>query len=233
MLDYYTILGIQSTANQNDIRSAFRKLSIKFHPDKNNGDEFFENMFKQIQEANSVLSNPILRAEYDKKFNKSSNKNLSNPIIEYFKCDKEFFYSGNEITFEWKCYNSDIVELRPFGVFEKSGIKTFKLNNVNKQYFFVELIATNTHTATNARSVIRLENSLFSDIKQTGIKNQKTKNNTIKWYEEIWFISIITFFIWPIGIFFVWNSRLVKESWKLFWTFFFIFITVLRFALIQ
>jgi len=63
--NYYDTLGVQTTATQDEIKQAYRKLSIKFHPDKNNGDSFLEDMFKSINEANEILSDPKKRKEYD------------------------------------------------------------------------------------------------------------------------------------------------------------------------
>lgn len=62
MKDYYSILGVGRDASQDDIKKAFRKLSMKYHPDKNNGDD---TMFKEINEANSVLGDETKRHEYD------------------------------------------------------------------------------------------------------------------------------------------------------------------------
>lgn len=60
--DYYSILGVTKGADKNEIKSAFRKLAHKHHPDKKNGDE---KKFKEITEAYAVLSNEKKRAEYD------------------------------------------------------------------------------------------------------------------------------------------------------------------------
>jgi len=60
--DYYTILGVQKGANDDEIKKAFRKLAHKYHPDKNGGDP---EKFKEISEAYSILSNEKRRAEYD------------------------------------------------------------------------------------------------------------------------------------------------------------------------
>jgi len=51
MKDYYYILGINQTSGLEEIKKAYRKLSFKFHPDKNDGDVFFTERFKEIQEA--------------------------------------------------------------------------------------------------------------------------------------------------------------------------------------
>jgi curved DNA-binding protein CbpA len=68
MKNYYHILGLDPNCTQEEIKKAYRKLSIKFHPDKNEGDDFFSDMFKQINEANEILSNTKNRDAYDKKF---------------------------------------------------------------------------------------------------------------------------------------------------------------------
>lgn len=65
-IDYYKILGIDKSANSNDIKKAYRKLARKYHPDVNPGDKEAERKFKEINEANEVLSNPENRKKYDK-----------------------------------------------------------------------------------------------------------------------------------------------------------------------
>ena len=64
--DYYSILGLQKTASQDEIKKAYRKLAQQYHPDKNPGDASAEAKFKEINEANQVLSDPQNRAKYDK-----------------------------------------------------------------------------------------------------------------------------------------------------------------------
>lgn len=66
MKDYYYILGIERDADSISVKLAYRKLSLKFHPDKNDGDKFFEERFKEIQEAYEVLSNQQNRIDYDR-----------------------------------------------------------------------------------------------------------------------------------------------------------------------
>src|SRR6516164_6099337 len=63
--DYYGILGLKKNASQEDIRKAFRKLARKHHPDVNPGDKKAEERFKDISEANDVLSDPKKRKIYD------------------------------------------------------------------------------------------------------------------------------------------------------------------------
>ncbi len=63
--DYYKILGVDRKASSDDIRSAYRKLAMKYHPDKNPGDKKAEDKFKDINEAYQVLSDDQKRARYD------------------------------------------------------------------------------------------------------------------------------------------------------------------------
>src|SRR5579872_281427 len=63
--DYYGVLGIKKNATQEEIRKAFRKLARKYHPDVNPGDKTAEEKFKEISEANDVLSDEKKRKIYD------------------------------------------------------------------------------------------------------------------------------------------------------------------------
>lgn len=64
-IDYYKILGISKNATDKEIKSAYRKLARKYHPDLNPNDKKAEKKFKEINEANEVLSNPENRKKYD------------------------------------------------------------------------------------------------------------------------------------------------------------------------
>lgn len=63
--DFYKELGVSSDAGQDDIKKAYRKLAAELHPDRNPGDAKAEERFKRVSEANSVLSDPAKRKEYD------------------------------------------------------------------------------------------------------------------------------------------------------------------------
>lgn len=64
-MDYYTTLGVTKDATQDDIKKAYRKLAMQYHPDKNPGDKESENKFKNISSAYEILSDPTKRAAYD------------------------------------------------------------------------------------------------------------------------------------------------------------------------
>ena len=95
MKNYYHILGLNPSCTQEEIKKAYRKLSVKFHPDKNNEDAFFADMFKQINEANEVLSDSEKRKIYDRKIKEweglrkdSSTKSNANDNDQYSENQK-------------------------------------------------------------------------------------------------------------------------------------------------
>jgi curved DNA-binding protein len=63
--DYYKILGVDRKANEDEIKRAYRKLALQYHPDRNAGDKQAEEKFKEINEAYQVLSDPEKRARYE------------------------------------------------------------------------------------------------------------------------------------------------------------------------
>ena len=64
--DYYEVLGVGRTATDEEIKRAYRKLAVKFHPDKNPDDPHAEEKFKELGEAYDVLMDPDKRAAYDR-----------------------------------------------------------------------------------------------------------------------------------------------------------------------
>lgn len=86
MKDYYKILGVSKDANFSKIKKAYRKLVLKYHPDKNPDKEQADEKFKKIVEAYEVLSSKQSRKEYDKKLKKEFvNNNKANKSTKHNK----------------------------------------------------------------------------------------------------------------------------------------------------
>ncbi len=75
--DYYTILGVSKTAGDFDIKRAYKRLAIKYHPDRNKGNKIFEEKFKEVKEAYEVLSDSKKRSVYDQYGHSAFNDNNS------------------------------------------------------------------------------------------------------------------------------------------------------------
>src|SRR5215467_4403531 len=66
MPDFYSVLGVERSASDDEIKKAYRKLAMKYHPDRNNGSKEAEERFKEITEAYDVLRDPQKRAAFDR-----------------------------------------------------------------------------------------------------------------------------------------------------------------------
>lgn len=169
MKDYYYILGILPSASAEEIKKAYRKLSQKFHPDKNDGDAFFADRFKEILEAYEVLSGPGSRQRYDQlRTQQSSGKSQGegtnfSPEIAFFKTDKASFEYGEDVTFSWKVLNADEVEIRPFGKVAPVGSKTYKIKNFKNPTVSFEIVARNTFIERECKKSLTLGNRTYEE----------------------------------------------------------------------
>ena len=168
MKDYYYLLGLNNNASLEEIKSSYRKLSKKFHPDVNDGDLYFTERFKDIQEAYDVLSSLDRRKIYDLKYsNKSeSSRNNLNPEIKFFESNKKVIHIGDEITFRWETINADVVILEPLGPVNNAGEITYRILNskVNKIPF--KLVAINSNINIKAEKEVIVSNITFETIKK-------------------------------------------------------------------
>lgn len=171
MKDYYYILGVKKEAPQEEIRIAYRKLSQKFHPDKNDGDDFFVERFKEIQEAYEILSNLQKKSNYDTQFANRKSKNASgnngynfDPIIDHFKSSHVSFKFEDEITFSWKTINADKVYIRPFGSVRPIDQKTYKIKDFKNPTVSFEITAENSNTGRYAKQILILNNKTYQEL---------------------------------------------------------------------
>jgi molecular chaperone DnaJ len=100
--DYYTVLEIARSASEEEIKKAYRKMAVKYHPDKNPDDKTSEEKFKEVNEAYEVLSDSQERAAYDLHGHKAfdprarSNGNSHNPFGGFHETFHDFFSSGSQ-----------------------------------------------------------------------------------------------------------------------------------------
>ncbi|MFW2137021.1 DnaJ domain-containing protein [Chryseobacterium sp. TY4] len=163
MKDYYYFLGVSQDASAEDIKKAYRKLSMKYHPDKNDNDDFFELRFREVQEAYEVLIDAVRRKSYDNQFN-SVQRNIKStlpPKIQKFHSDKIRARVGDEIRLYWQTYDADLVKIIPFGLEKVNGERRFKITQFDSQGKFQLLLhATNTaihKTVVQALTITQLE----------------------------------------------------------------------------
>lgn len=146
MKDYYYILGIEKTASEEEIKTTYKKLSKKFHPDMNEGDKFFENQFKEIQEAYNMLTNIEKKAAYDiqlKKFHSEGNGNYIFEAEYYKRKLDELQKRENELGKYEEEMEMHQVHSNPLGLLSQMFTKprkTFEIllqNTSNKQVNFI------------------------------------------------------------------------------------------------
>ncbi|MCJ8154722.1 J domain-containing protein [Chryseobacterium sp. SSA4.19] len=146
MKDYYYFLGISHDASEEDVKKAYRKLSLKYHPDKNENDDFFADRFREIQEAYETLSDKSRRYSYDQNLEshqKSFRYNIP-PSIKNFTANKVHAKKGEEIIISWQTQNADVVKVLPFGLEKPYGERIFKITEFKDGKFQVLLHATNS-----------------------------------------------------------------------------------------
>ena len=83
--DYYDILGLSKSASDSEIKSSYRKLAMKYHPDRNPGDKKAEEKFKEISESYEILKDPQKKAAYDQYGHAAFSQGTVEELLEGFQ----------------------------------------------------------------------------------------------------------------------------------------------------
>ncbi len=210
MKDYYYFLGIPQNASAEDIKKAYRKLSLKYHPDKNDNDEFFSDRFKEIKEAYETLTDTDRRRLYDQNLDgqKRNVKSILPPKIKNFSASKIRAVKGEEITIYWNTYDADLVKIIPFGLEKPNGERTIRIKEFDSQgKFQILLHATNTvlhKTIVQGITITELaESELNSEEKESlnnpsesSSKPQKKENQSKRLVSVLIFLALVAMIIW-------------------------------------
>ncbi len=100
MNDYYSLLGIKRDANVSEIKKAYRKLAMKYHPDRNQNNQYAEDIFRKISQAYDVLSDEKKRKEYDLHGGNQSENTKKNKEKNSSKNEKKYKNQGFSFQFE-------------------------------------------------------------------------------------------------------------------------------------
>ena len=210
MKDYYYFLGIPKDASAEDIKKAYRKLSLKYHPDKNDNDEFFSDRFREAQEAYETLTDADRRRLYDQNLS-SQQRNIKSalpPKIKSFSANKIRAKVDEEITVYWNTYDADLVKIVPFGLEKPNGERTIRIKEFDSQgKFQILLHATNTvlhKTIVQGITITELAESESKSEEKESLNNSsdsfpkspKKENQSKRLVSVLIFIALTALIIW-------------------------------------
>ncbi|WDF46095.1 DnaJ domain-containing protein [Chryseobacterium sp. KACC 21268] len=210
MKDYYYFLGIPQNASAEDIKKAYRKLSLKYHPDKNENDDYFSDRFKEVKEAYETLTDPQRKRIYDQNLNSQQRnvKSILPPKIKNFSASKIRAQKDEEITIYWNTYDADLVKIVPFGLEKPNGERTIRIKEFDSNgKFQILLHATNTilhKTIVQGITITELaENESNPDQKESLSnpsesfpKAQKKETKSKRLVSLIIFLALAAMIIW-------------------------------------
>ena len=198
MKDYYYILGVNEAATAIEIRKAYRELSKKFHPDVNKGSQYFEDLFKSINEAYEVIGNEHSRKRYDE-FRKNSIQSNSDvdydyndtPEIVEFSTNKDAIYQNEEIIIQWNVIYADEITITSLGEVQQRGFKKLKFSKlINQRHATLRLTAKNSSSGKVDFREIIIRNSAYSEAKIDSQiyskKETKAEQNIKIIYAKLW-----------------------------------------------
>ncbi|MCX7905596.1 MAG: DnaJ domain-containing protein [Elusimicrobiales bacterium] len=176
--DYYQILGISRNATQEEIKSAFRKLAMKYHPDKNPGNKEAEAKFKEINEAYEVLSDPQKRKLYDSLGSNWQHGQNFEPPPNFSKENFRFYTSGDFSNFEGF---SDFFKtlFGDFGFFSSGRTSSFR--NIFEDIDIFESYATKNKLDVNSELNLTIYDVLNPSVKKLTLRiGNTTKEIDVK-----------------------------------------------------
>lgn len=201
MKNYYYFLGIEEDASEEEIKKAYRKLSLKYHPDKNKDDAFFAERFREVNEAYETLIDKEKRKVYDSGHQHTKKQMRSHlpPVIKTFTVDKKTVNKGDEIIVKWITQNADVVKVLPFGLEKPFGERRFRITEFKEGKFHLVLHITNTklHKTKVQGITITEEKSVLEEVFDQPFRPVYTRNfiapNRRIWVFVLILLSLFTF----------------------------------------
>ena len=204
MKNYYYFLGVKENASEEDIKKAYRKLSLKYHPDKNPDDNFFESRFMEIKEAYEMLIDAEKRRIYDDNLSHEQRSHRPNlpPTIKSFSVNKVRVQKGEEVIITWQTQNADIVKVLPFGLQKGYGEKVIRITEFKDGQFQLLLHVTNSLlNKTVVKSITIMEvfenkNEEFrSDVENLFKPEKTTRTNRQELSRSFRFFTLVLFVV--------------------------------------
>jgi len=131
--NYYQVLGLSPDASKEDIKHAYRIYALKFHPDKQNSDKFFEERFKEIKEAYDILFDDSKRKDYDFRYKKAMGYSAGSKSVPNYDT-----YSYSSTTKEPKTNNEKVHRNRVYYTSSIISINGLYIDCKNKRYILTD-----------------------------------------------------------------------------------------------
>lgn len=214
--NYYQILGLEPSASKQDIKRAYRVYATKFHPDKQSGDKFFEERFKDIKEAYDVLHDDNKRLNYDNQINTSESSSNWTPNYQY---EEELKQREEKITKREAEQEKENTEQQKIERLQKEKELRSRIFYKNKTF---EINGINIIFLDNSNDNIRLNIFDYDSVDFIREKQKRTKVGTLLivsfWFTFIGLVTVafyvgIIFLIVGLMLFIV---AIFKGSFKVF-----------------
>lgn len=211
--DYYGILQIETSATKPEIKKAYRKLAMRFHPDKNQNDLYAAARFEEIKEAYEVLTNPSKKEYYlqQRWYNQSIGKRKTESIITPVTVLKQM------LELDIYVYKLDVHRMDKQGLADYTGellsnanidkILLFNEQHVNNQIIIIAIKAMSSLTYRQAEVIsnnlykLAGENAEFKNMinEFLYLKKQKEKTEKYKPVIALLIVAILCLLIWLMG----------------------------------